>query len=150
ESGLGSALGYRGVPWGKGTQIWARPRPAGLRRGADAMEKAKVAGATTDRERDYIAAADLFFKDADKLDHRTRAAAYARAMEQVYQRYPQDREAAAFYALALQATADPHDKTFTNQRRSGELAEKIFAAEPNHPAAAHYIIHAYDYSPIAQ
>ncbi len=146
----GCAMAYWGVALSQWTQIWAPPQPAGLRRGADAMEKAKAAGATTDRERDYIAAADLFFKDADKLDHRTRAAAYARAMEQVYQRYPQDREAAAFYALALQATADPHDKTFTNQRRSGEIAEKIFAAEPNHPGAAHYIIHAYDYSPIAQ
>jgi tetratricopeptide (TPR) repeat protein len=70
-------------------------------------------------------------------------------MEQVSQRYPQDREAAVFYALALQATADPHDKTYANQRRSGEIAEKVFAVEPNHPGAAHYIIHAYDYPAIA-
>mgnify|MGYP003424678493 CR=1 FL=1 len=82
------------------------PPPAALKRGVEAMDKAKAAGAKTDRERDYIAAADLFFKDSDKLDHRTRAAAYAKAMEQLYQRYPQDREAAIFYALALQATAE--------------------------------------------
>lgn len=90
-----------------------------------------------------LTAVDLFFKDADKLDHRTRAAAYARAMEQVYQRYPQDREAAIFYALALQATSDPHDKAYATQRRSSEIAEKVLAAEPNHPGAAHYIPHAY-------
>ena len=73
-----------------------------------------------------------------------------RPWSRLYQRYPQDREAAIFYALALQATADPHDKTLRNQRRSGEIAEKVFAVEPNHPGAAHYIIHAYDYPAIAQ
>jgi hypothetical protein len=146
----GCGMAYWGVAMSQWTQIWSPPQPAALKRGAEAMDKAKAAGAKTDRERDYIAAADLFFKDADKLDHRTRAAAYARAMEQVYQRYPQDREAAIFYALALQATSDPHDKAYANQRRSGEIAEKVLAAEPNHPGAAHYIIHAYDYPSIAQ
>ncbi|HEX9419023.1 MAG TPA: hypothetical protein VGA81_08210, partial [Methylomirabilota bacterium] len=143
-------MAYWGVALSQWTQIWSPPPPPALKRGVEAMEKARTAGAKTDRERDYIAAADLFFKDSDKLDHRTRAAAYAKAMEQVYQRYPQDREAAIFYALALQATADPHDKTYANQRRSGEIAEKVFAVEPNHPGAAHYIIHAYDYAAIAQ
>jgi hypothetical protein len=146
----GCGMAYWGMALSQWTQIWAPPPPAALKRGIEAMEKAKTAGAKTDRERDYIAAADLFFKDSDKLDHRTRATAYAKAMEQVYQRYPQDREAAIFYALALQATADPHDKTYANQRRSGEIAEKVFAAEPNHPGAAHYIIHAYDYPTTAQ
>jgi len=143
-------MAYWGVALSQWTQIWSPPPPAALKRGVEAMDRAKAAGARTDRERDYIAAADLFFKDSDKLDHRTRAAAYAKAMEQLYQRYPQDREAAIFYALALQATADPHDKTYANQRRSGEIAEKVFAVEPNHPGAAHYIIHAYDYPAIAQ
>ena len=51
-------------------------------------------------------------------------------MEQVYRRYPQDREAAAFYALALQATADPKDKSYAQQRKSSAIAEQIFAAVP--------------------
>ena len=55
----------------------------------------------------------------------------------------------AFYALSLQATADPKDKTYANQKRSAEIAEKIFAAEPDHPGAAHYMIHGYDYPPLA-
>src|SRR5437879_13590306 len=71
-------------------------------------------------------------------------------MEQMYASYPQDREVAIFYALALQATADPHDKTYANQRKSAEIAEKVLAAEPNDPGAAHYIIHAYDYPPVAR
>src|SRR5438552_643399 len=146
----GCAIGYWGRAMSQWTQIWAPPQPAALKRGWDAVEKAKAASAKTPRERDFIAAAEAFFKDADKVDHRTRAQAYGRAMEQMYASYPQDREAAIFYALALQATADPHDKTYANQRRSGEIAETVFAVEPNHPGAAHYIIHAYDYPAIAQ
>src|SRR6516225_649567 len=134
----GCGMAYWGVAMSQWTQIWSPPAPAALKRGAEAMEKAKAAGAKTDRERDYIAAAELFFRDADKTDHRTRAAAYGKAMEQMYQRYPGDREVAMFYALSLQAVADPHDKTYANQRRSGEIAEKVLAVEPNHPGAAHY------------
>jgi hypothetical protein len=144
------AIAYWGLALSQWTQIWAPPQPAALKRGLEAVEKAKAAGAKTARERDYIAAAEAFFKDADTVDHRTRAQAYGRAMEQLYARYPADREAAIFYALALQATADPHDKTYANQRKSAALAEQVFAAEPNHPGAAHYIIHAYDYPPIAK
>lgn len=144
------AIGYWGLAMSQWTQIWAPPQPAALKRGLEAIDKAKAANAKTARERDYIAAAEAFFKDADTLDHRTRAQAYGRAMEQVYAKYPNDREAAIFYALALQATADPHDKTYANQRKSAALAEKVFAAEPNHPGAAHYIIHAYDYPPVAK
>ena len=144
------AIAYWGLAMSQWTQIWAPPQPAALKRGWDAVEKAKAASAKTPRERDFIAAAEAFFKDADKVDHRTRAQAYGRAMEQMYASYPQDREVAIFYALALQATADPHDKTYANQRKSAEIAEKVLAAEPNHPGAAHYIIHAYDYPPVAR
>ena len=146
----GCAIAYWGLAMSQWTQIWAPPRPAALKQGQEAVEKAKAANAKTARERDFIAAAEAFFKDADTVDHRTRALAYGRAMEQVYAKYPRDTEAAIVYALALQATADPHDKTYANQRKSAAIAEKVFAAEPNHPGAAHYIIHAYDYPPIAR
>src|SRR5437667_1129075 len=144
------AIAYWGLAMSNWTQIWSPPPPAALKRGWEAVEKAKAASAKTARERDFVAAAEAFFKDADKVDHRTRALAYGRAMEQMYASYPQDREVAIFYALALQATADPHDKTYASQRKSAEIAEKVLAAEPNHPGAAHYIIHAYDYPPVAR
>ncbi len=142
------AMAYWGVAMSNWTQIWSPPPPAALKRGWEAVEKAKAAGAKTPRERDFVAAAEAFFKDADKLDHRTRVLAYGKVMEQMAQRYPDDREVMAFYALSLQATADPHDKAYTNQRRSAEIAEKIFASEPDHPGAAHYMIHGYDYPPL--
>src|SRR5215813_9486579 len=143
------AIAYWGIAMSNWYQIWSPPGPPALKRGAEAIEKAKTVGNPTPRERDFIAAADAFFKDADRLDHRTRAAAYEKAMELVYNRYPKDIEAQAFYALALQATADPHDRTYAKQKRSAEIAEKIFLVQPDHPGAAHYIIHAYDYAPLA-
>jgi len=75
--------------------------------------------------------------------------AYEKAMEQVYRRYPDDREAAVFYALALNATAAPTDKTYANQLKAGAILEKVLAEQPNHPGVAHYIIHSYDYPPLA-
>src|SRR5215831_18427705 len=143
------AMAYWGLAMTNWTQIWSPPPPPALKRGWEAVEKAKAAGAKTPRERDFVAAAEAFFKDADTRDHRTRALAYGAVMEQMAQRYPGDREVQAFYALSLQATADPKDKTYAAQKRSAEIAEKIFVAEPDHPGAAHYIIHGYDYPPLA-
>jgi hypothetical protein len=144
------AIGYWGIALSNWTQIWSPPPPAALKRGWEAVEKAKTATMKSPKEADYIAAAAAFFKDADKQDHRPRAMAYSRLMEQAYAKYPNDREVAIFYALSLQATADPKDKTYARQRKSAEIAEKVFAAEPDHPGAAHYIIHAYDYPALAQ
>ena len=144
------AIGYWGIAMSNWTQIWSPPPPPALKRGWEAVEKAKAATTKNPKEADYVAAAEAFFKDADKVDHRTRAAAYAQVMEQMYAKYPNDREVGIFYALALQAIADPKDKTYALQKKSAEIAEKVFAAEPDHPGAAHYIIHAYDYAPLAQ
>ena len=143
------AMAYWGVAMTNWTQIWSPPPPPALKRGWEAVERAKAAGGKTPRERDFVAAAEAFFKDADTRDHRTRALAYGAVMEQMAQRYPADREVQAFYALSLQATADPKDKTYAAQKRSAQIAEKIFAAEPDHPGAAHYMIHGYDYPPLA-
>src|SRR2546426_2308466 len=144
------AIGYWGIAMSNWTQIWSPPPPPALKRGWEAVEKAKAATTKSAKEADYVAAAEAFFKDADKADHRTRAMAYSKVMEQAYAKYPSDREVAIFYALSLQATADPKDKTYARQRKSAEIAEKVFAAEPDHPGAAHYIIHAYDYPALAQ
>jgi len=126
------------------------PSPKGLADGWAAVERAKAAVAKTQRERDYIAAIETFYKDADKVDHRTRAVAYRQAMEQLSARYPDDREAAVFYALALNATALPTDKTYADQLKAASILEKVFAVEPQHPGVAHYLIHSYDYPPIAE
>jgi hypothetical protein len=143
-------MAYWGIAMTHYHAIWEAPGPADLKAGAAAVEKAKSTGAKTQRERDYIAAIETFYKDSDKIDHRTRALAYEKALEQVQAHYPDDREAAVFHALALVATAPPTDKTYVNQRKAGAILEQIFAEQPEHPGVAHYIIHAYDYPPLAQ
>lgn len=126
------------------------PASKALAEGWTAVGRARAAGAKTQREKDYIAALETFYKDWDKVDHRPRALAYEKGMEQLSQRYPDDREAAVFYALALDATALPTDKTYANQLKAAAILEKVFAEQPNHPGVAHYLIHSYDYPPIAQ
>jgi len=144
------AMAYWGVAMTYYHQLWQSPGPADLKAGATDIEKAKLSGVKTQRERDYIAALETFYKDADKLDHRTRALAYENAMDQLQTRYPDDHEAAIFHALALLATAPPTDKTYVNQKKAGSILEPLFVEQPEHPGIAHYIIHAYDYPPLAQ
>ncbi len=59
-------------------------------------------------------------------------------------KYTGDVETAVFYSLAILATADLNDKTYSKQKKSGEILEKLFKTNPNHPGIAHYIIHNYD------
>jgi hypothetical protein len=143
------AMGYWGIAMSFYHPLWEPPDATALQHGSEAVAKAKAVGAKTDRERDYIAAIAAFYQNTDKREHRTRALAYEKAMEQVYRRYPEDHEAAVFYALALDATALPTDKTYTNQKKAGAILEKVFMVQPNHPGVAHYIIHSYDYPPLA-
>jgi hypothetical protein len=142
-------MAYWGIAMTYYHQIWEAPGLADLKSGAEALERAKSAGAKTQREQDYIAAIEAFYKDGDKLDHRTRARAYETAMDHLQARYPEDHEAAIFYALSLLATTPPEDKTYVNQKKAGAILEPLFAEQPAHPGIAHYIIHAYDYPPLA-
>ena len=141
EAEPGCAMGYWGIAMSRWYPLWFPPSPAALKAGAEAVEKAVAAGPKTEREKDYIAAIAAFYRDSDKLDHQTRAVAYEKAMEQVYLRYPEDREAAVFYGLALNASALPTDKTYANQRKAAEILNKVWAEQPNHPGVVHYLIH---------
>jgi len=149
EKDSACGMAYWGIAMTYYHPIWEAPGPADLKEGWAAVEKAKSAGPKTQRERDYIAAIETFYKDSDKLDHRTRALAYEKAMEQLSARYPDDSEATIFYALAIRGNAPPNDKTYANQKKAGAILERIFAEQPEHPGLAHYIIHCHDYPPLA-
>jgi tetratricopeptide (TPR) repeat protein len=144
----GCAMGYWGIAMSVYYPLWQPPSPAMLQKGAAAIEQTRGLAATP-REKAYIAAIETYYRDSDKLDHRSRAVAYEKAMAQLFARYPDDREAAVFYALALNGTAAPTDKTYANQLKAGAILEKVFAEQPDHPGVAHYIIHSYDYPPLA-
>jgi tetratricopeptide (TPR) repeat protein len=149
EADPACAMAWWGVAMSHWYQLWYPPTPATLKTGAAAVAKAEAIGAKTERERGYIAAIAAFYRDSDTLDHRTRALTYEHAMASLHQRYPDDREAAIFYALALDATALPTDKTFANQKKAAAILEPIFVEQPNHPGVAHYLIHSYDAPPLA-
>jgi tetratricopeptide (TPR) repeat protein len=123
---------------------------ATLAEGAALMDKARATGLRTQRERDYVDALAAFFQDADKLNHRTRAKALEAGLEQVAARYPQDSEATILHGLVLSANFDPADKQYGNQLKAAKLLEPVFVKQPDHPGAAHYLIHSYDYPPLAK
>jgi hypothetical protein len=140
----GCAMAYWGIAMSNWYPLWYPPSPAALKAGSEAIAKAMALPPQTPREADYIAAIAAFYRDNDKLDHQTRAVAYEKAMEQVYERYRDDREAAVFYALALNASALKTDKTFANQRKAADILNKIWKEEPDHPGVVHYLIHSDD------
>jgi tetratricopeptide (TPR) repeat protein len=147
------AMAYWGIAMTYYHQIWSPPGPADLKAGMAAVEKAKSIGGKTQRERDYISAIDSFYHDSDKLDHHTRVLRYEKAMDDLQARYSDDPEARIFYALALLGTSlntSPADKTYAREKKAGEILEKIFVEQPEHPGVAHYLIHAYDYPPLAE
>jgi hypothetical protein len=144
------AIGYWGIAMSQ------RPNPlvgpfdeATLKRGLDAAQKGLAAGPKSQRERDWLEAIEVFYKDYATIDQDARALAYERAMERLMQKYPEDAEAAIFYALALNETASHSDKTLAKQLKAAAILEKIAAVQPDHPGVAHYLIHSYDYTPVA-
>ena len=140
----GRALSALGNPF-----AWPAPAKA-WQAGAASMDKAKQAGARSERERDYIAALAKFYDGWEQTEHRPRALAWEAAMAQLADRYAGDMEAQIFYSLALIANALPTDKTFKNQLKAGEILQPLFEKHPDHPGAAHYLIHGYDYTELVQ
>jgi len=138
------AMAYWGQAMSLWHELWSRPTPADLTQGWEWMEKAQALKAKTQREHDYIDALSAFYRDGSKVDHNKRADAYSAAMQKVYERYPDDHEAAAFYALSLLASGPDEDLNLTNERKAIAVLNKLFAAEPDHPGVTHYLIHACD------
>jgi tetratricopeptide (TPR) repeat protein len=136
------AMAHWGIAMSLWHQLWDHPNAAIIKRGQTELKTAKSLHPRTDRERDYIAALHTFY--AMKGDYDKRATAYSRAMEGVYHRYPEDREAAAFYALSLLASEPDGDTTFAHRKKAAAVLETLFKEEPNHPGVAHYLIHSYD------
>jgi tetratricopeptide (TPR) repeat protein len=143
-------MAHWGIAMSNYHPIWAPPSVAELKKGLNAVEKAKSVGARTERELDYIAAIEVFYKDSDKLDHRTRVLAYGEAIERLYRRYPSDSEAGVFYALTLIAKGMmTGDKSYANEKKAAQILNRVLAREPRHPGVAHYLIHSYDYPALA-
>jgi tetratricopeptide (TPR) repeat protein len=144
------AIGHWGVAMDYlGNTLATTPTREEAQRAWDALEKARAAGPKTQRERDWIEALSAYFRDHEKTPVDIRLTAYNAAMEQMAARYPDDFEVQAYYALTLQASAKKSDLTYANQLKSAAILEKLFAQNPQHPGVTHYLIHTYDFAPLA-
>jgi hypothetical protein len=142
--------------WGIALSDWSNPFAPGIKNtgqlqlGRENAERGKSQGATTDRERAYLAAVGKLYSDFENTPQQARLLAYRDAMGDVAAKYPEDHEAQIFYALALAVAEDPGDKTYADRLKAGTILEKLFEQEPTHPGLAHYIIHAYDVPALAE
>jgi tetratricopeptide (TPR) repeat protein len=135
--------------WGVAMTLLNNPHlpipAANLAPGLAAIEKAKAVGAKTERERDYIDALALMYVDHDKLNQGQRARLFLDAMEKLAAKYPKDDEAQIAYAITLNTSASPADKTYSQQTKGVAILEPISLRIPQHPGVTHYLIHLYDY-----
>ena len=149
KADAGCAIAY----WGIALSLLNNPHGAipapNLPLGLSAIEKAKEIGANSERERDYIDALSVMYVDYDKIPQQARVQSYLKKMEALAAKYPDDDEAQIFYAITLNVAASPADKTYANQLKGAAILEPIWQRQPMHPGVAHYLIHLYDYPPIA-
>jgi hypothetical protein len=143
------AMAYWGLAMSQRPNPLVPPWPAdNLKRGLEAVQKGKAL-AKTDRERDWLSAAEQAFAGYDSVPTMARSERYEAAMARLAAKYPEDKEASIFYALALLEAVDHRDKTYARQAKAGAIMEPIDREQPEHPGLAHYIVHAYDFEPLA-
>ncbi len=138
------AMAYWGVAMSNFHPLWTPPAHPELEKGNKALAIAQDIRRKTTREGAYIQALSAFYRNHQTLDHLTRARLFEEAMAGLHQSYPEDKEAASLYALALTAAADPKDKTLTKQKKAGAILSALYPGEPDHPGIVHYLIHTYD------
>ncbi len=144
------AMAYWGEAMSFYHELWDRPDEAHLKRGWELVQQAQVTGRKTEREQDYIDALAAFYRDYNKVDQDKRATAYSEGMEKVYKRYPDDNEAAVFYALSLLASEPETDTQLAYPKKAVSILNGVLKKQPDHPGVAHYLIHACDNPKMAQ
>lgn len=131
--------------------LWAPPGESDLKKGSKIIEAGReFVKDKSSRESDYLEAIAAIYDHWETVDYRTRVLKFKDATKRIFEKYPGDKEGAIFYALALDASANPGDKTFENQKIAGEILNALFIKEPDHPGIAHYLIHNYDYPELAE
>ncbi len=139
------AMAHWGIAMTLFQPLWpTRPGPEALQRGWDAVQKAKALQPPTERERLFVAAAEAFFLEPASSDYWLRIRRWEQAAGTVYASYPEDPEAAAFYALAHLATAPSDTISRAHSDRAAEILLRLYERNPDHPGAMHYLVHAND------
>ena len=133
----GEALSFNHPLWNETDPAAAHATLARFAPTPEARQQKTPAG----RERGLMAAVDVLYGAGDKL---TRDIAYSESMQALHALYPDDDEIATLYALSILGTVRPGDKGFRRQVQAGAIALQVYERNPNHPGAAHFIIHAFD------
>ncbi len=132
-------------------QLWDPPLVAStLAAAQEEVQSAQQIGTKSDRERQFIHAISLIYRDADTTSYTARALSYEHAMRTLAEENGNDVEAQVFYALSLVANAPPTDKTHAKQKEAIALLEPLYRSYPEHPGIPHYLIHACDNAELAQ
>ncbi len=131
-------MGYWGEAMAHNHPLWSEQDTVAARQ---VITKIKDSPKLTPRERAYLRAVKLLYGEGDK---RERDSAYSAAMEKVYHDNADDLDAAAFYSLSLLGMVKMDDKSYRLQATAGAIALAVYQKNPQHPGAAHYIIHAFD------
>ncbi|PYP86664.1 MAG: hypothetical protein DMG65_18420 [Candidatus Angelobacter sp. Gp1-AA117] len=138
------AMAYWGQAMSLYHQLWGWPKTAEMSKGHDLMEKADKLAPKDERERLYIRAASEFFKSKQGLEKSDRVKAYSNSMAKLHKKYPGDVEATTFYALSLISGYRKNKDSGKAQTEAVAILKEVFAKNPDHPGAAHYLIHATD------
>jgi predicted Zn-dependent protease len=140
--------------WGRALSLlynpFLPPPQKNLAEGFAALQEAHRSGPKTEREAGFINALLAFYRDHDQKDHRTRVLQYEQAMEALAARFPDDPEVRIYYALSLNVAASPTDKTYAKPLKAAEILEAEWNRQPDHPGVVHYLVHTYDYPPLAE
>ena len=133
-------MGYWGEAMAHNHPLWGDPQETEEAR--KVLAKINNTPKLTSREFAYLQAVKVLYGEGEKP---VRDRAYSAAMEKLSRDYPDDIEAALFYALSLMGTVGAEDPAGLQIRlRAGAIASDVYQKNPNHPGAAHYILHAYD------
>ena len=143
------AMGHWGLAMTHYTPLWYPPEADAVQAGTEAAERAQQLEAD-EREQAFIDAIAAFYEDYDRADHLVHAEAFRDGWQQAHERDPDDIEAKSFYALGILATAPAITEEYEEQRQAGAMMEEVLEVEPRHPAGHHYLLHAYDFPPLAE
>jgi len=139
------AMAYWGIAISQIHPLWsAIPSKAEFAKGNEALIKAETVESVSKREKDYITALKPLYHNWQTTPYKQLIRSWEKTQKKLYQQYPDDPDAVAFYALAHIAIAPKQDKTYSKQREAGLILEKLHQQFPQHPGGFHYLIHAYD------
>lgn len=145
------AMAYWGKAMSRYHQLWDFPKTEALTEGRGDLNQAQKVKAVTEREREYIQAAAVFYFLDAKETHAAREKAYSSAMEKLYDDDKTDVEAGAFYALSLISLAEGKHDSDAYRKKAIETLDKLIGMDPDNPGVVHYMIHACDtpkYAPL--